>query len=180
MTTSGFYVTAPRRKRGALGADSGLRPYSAAASPEIYRRAKREWTRPGPDVCSFSPVPPERQARMVQHRTPREDFGRKRDFVVRHGTARADIRRKRDFIVRHGTAPVDICRKRDFIVLHGTARADIRRKRDFVVRHGTAGDLFGCLCGNKRGGFRDRKGTSGAQEMTKGRSCVWSGNPAAG
>ena len=30
-------------------AASGLRPYSAAASPEPRRRAKREWTRPGPD-----------------------------------------------------------------------------------------------------------------------------------
>jgi len=30
-------------------AASGLRPYSAAASPEPGRRAKREWTRPGPD-----------------------------------------------------------------------------------------------------------------------------------
>ena len=28
---------------------SGLRPYSAAASPEQSRRATREWTRPGPD-----------------------------------------------------------------------------------------------------------------------------------
>ncbi len=31
------------------GAAAGLRPYSAAASPEQSRRAKREWTRPSPD-----------------------------------------------------------------------------------------------------------------------------------
>ena len=29
------------------GAAAELRPYSAAASPELCRRAKREWTRPG-------------------------------------------------------------------------------------------------------------------------------------
>ncbi len=34
---------------GEAGEAAGLRPYSAAASPERSRRAKREWTRPGPD-----------------------------------------------------------------------------------------------------------------------------------
>jgi len=33
----------------AAGIAAGLRPYSAAASPEPERRTKREWTRPGPD-----------------------------------------------------------------------------------------------------------------------------------
>ena len=37
---------------GEAGEAAGLRPYSAAASPERSRRAKREWTRPGPG-CGY-------------------------------------------------------------------------------------------------------------------------------
>ena len=39
------------------GAAVELRPYSAAASPERSRRAKREWTRPGSSCCPAQAFP---------------------------------------------------------------------------------------------------------------------------
>ena len=49
--TRAKYLTKTASGDGSVsaGAASGLRPYSAAASPEQGRRAERGWTRPGPD-----------------------------------------------------------------------------------------------------------------------------------
>ena len=52
----------------AAGAAVELRPYSAAASPERSRRAKREWTRPGSSCCPAGNMP---------HPLGREELGLK-------------------------------------------------------------------------------------------------------
>ena len=63
----------------AAGSATGLRPYSAAASPEPERRTKREWTRPGPDG-----VP----AYTIKVKAESED-GRKVEFEVEAGNQEA-------------------------------------------------------------------------------------------
>ena len=64
----------------AAGSAAGLRPYSAAASPEPERRTKREWTRPGPDG-----VP----AYTIKVKAESED-GRKVEFEVEAGNQEAN------------------------------------------------------------------------------------------
>ena len=64
----------------AAGIAAGLRPYSAAASPEPERRTKREWTRPGPDG-----VP----AYTIKVKAESEN-GRKVEFEVEAGNQEAN------------------------------------------------------------------------------------------
>ena len=70
----------------AAGCATGHRPYSAAASPERSRRAKREWTRPrsGGEPASVEALPP--------HDSERYSGG----FVVLVGDSATDIRTARN------------------------------------------------------------------------------------